>query len=337
MEKRIQILDVYKGLLILIVLFHHISSQIDEIGINECVRQYNLYMLPTYCAWFMPAFFLTTGYCSNFNKQFLPFLFSNIKTLLWPAITSFILIYSFRALLYQDITIFEDSLGLILLWGFNWFLMALFLSKLILWIINQYFAENWGKGVFFILIAFFAIYMNDVNLFGINWLHHRHALYLSLFLFIGYFLKGKDVKEKKHVILCGFLYIPLLLISMKTVGVLPGIAGVWINFNVYQVPFHILLALTGSCFCLCLAKIFEQSKLLKFIGVNSLVFYLFHIDALRLAEKLVSIYIINPESISQVLLFNLLTLIICVFFCSMLVYVFSSRYLYWIIKWPTKS
>ena len=334
MAKRIQILDVYKGLLILIVLFHHISAQIDGIGINECVKQYNLYMLPTYCAWFMPAFFLTTGFCSNFNKQFLPFLYSNFRTLLWPAITSFAIIYTFRSIWYYDKSILVDSLSLIPLWGFNWFLMALFLSKILLWVINRYFVSNLIKGMLFIFIAFIAIYMNDVNFLGNNWLHHRHALYLSLFLFIGYVIKSKDVEYKKYFRICGGIYIPLLFVSMKTIGVLPGIAGVWINFDVSQVLFHVLLAITGSCFCLCIANLFINFKFLNFIGINSLVFYLFHIDALRISEKTISVFIINPESLSQVLFFDLLTLIMSVCLCSILVYAFSTKYLHWIIKWP---
>ena len=306
-------------------------------GINESVRHYNLYMLPTYCAWFMPAFFLTTGYCSNFNKQFFPFLYSNFRTLLWPAITSFAIIYTFRSIWYDDKSILLNSFSLIPLWGFNWFLMALFLSKILLWGINRYFVSNVIKGMLFLFIAFLAIYMNDVNFLGDNWLHHRHALYLSFFLFIGYFLKNKNVEYKKYIIICGAIYIPLLLASMKTIGVLPGIAGVWINFNVSNVFFHILLALTGSCFCLCIANLFNKSRLLQFIGINSLVFYLFHIDALRISEKIISVYIINPESLSQVFLFDLLTLIICVCLCSVLVYILSTKYLHWIIKWPSTS
>ena len=337
MSKRNGLFDVCKGILIVIVVFHHIGYQAEIAGVNDIVRRQNLYLLPTYCSWFMPAFFLITGYCTNFTIPFSTFLAKNMKTLIWPAVTSFVIIGIYRAFFYYESFSLSDYFEPIIIWGLNWFLITLFFSKMLYYGMLNVIANVWNRLVFSFFLSFIAIYMNDINLFGINYLHHRHALYLTLFLCIGDVLKDlASLFPNCHSISKAFaiIFLPILLLSMKHVGVLPGIAGVWINFDYVQVPFHIFLALCGSCFLLYFSKILGKTKVFLYIGINSLVFYLFHVEILRFVETIVSKCIINPQTMIQVVAFDLFTLLLSLAFCSVIAYLFSLRSLRWIIKLP---
>ena len=71
---RLAYIDVAKGVLISIVIFHHISFQANMAGIHNGCIQWNFTFLPLYASWFMPAFFIITGLCSNFNRPIGSFL-----------------------------------------------------------------------------------------------------------------------------------------------------------------------------------------------------------------------------------------------------------------------
>lgn len=334
MKKRIDYLDTFKGILIIVIIFHHISF---VVGINESVRSFNLYLLPTYCSWFIPAFFLITGYCSNFNKPLQAFLSSQIRTLIWPAFTFFILVFLLRAIVQNDFTVFIHSFNEIPIWGFNWFLTALFLSKILYYCMVRMCKNQSSRFISFLFLAFLAISMNDINLFGANYLHHRHALYLSIFLCMGNLIKelGGIDKYKKHISFFAFFFLPILLFAMKFYGVLPGIAGIWINFCMIQVPFHLFTAITGSCFVLIIAQQIHKLRLMQFIGINSLLFYLVHIDVLRGTVYIVSNFL-NPSNLIQVIFFDILIILLSILVCSMLVYLFNLKYLRYLVKIPEK-
>lgn len=337
MPGRIDYLDTYKGILIIVVIFHHISFQIDVAGINDSVRSFNMILLPTYCSWFMPAFFLITGYCSNFNKPFPTFLSSQLRTLLWPSFTFFLIIHLFRSAILNDFTVFINSFSLIPIMGFNWFLTALFISKILYYGIVRIWGNSSYRFISLLFLAFCAIYMNDINLFGENYLHHRHALYLSFFLCTGHLIKElQGAKLIKYIQIFAYLFLPIVLLAMKINGVLPGIAGIWINFSMIQVPFHMLTAITGSCFILIIAQLVSKSKksqFVNYVGINSLLFYLVHIDILR-GTMLFASHFLNPSSLLQVVCFDILIILLTLFICSMLVYIFNRKYLRLLVKFP---
>lgn len=316
-RNRLDFLDVAKGLLILVVIYHHSWMQ----GYDSGQRVY-LYTLQTYASWFMPAFFVITGYCSNFNKSFIPYIISNLRTLVWPAITSFLLVFLTRTILLYDASIFCDALKTIPLWGFNWFLSVLFLSKLIYWFTKRYIDFWVWRGLILLGLAFLAIWMNDKNIFGENWLHHRHALYLTLWLFVGEVMRFHNKLPIKFPFTVLFSWLIVTLLCMKVIGVLPGIAGVWINFGVDKIPLHILLSLLGTLMIISIAKWIDYSKFLQFVGRNSLVFYLFHNEFLRYAGK-ATITIFHPSTDLSVILACIFTMLLSLAGCSLLVRLFS--------------
>lgn len=66
--KRIEYIDVCKGMLILLVLIHHIPQAGNwACGMDSLVLDYiNGYSFIV-CSFFMQAFFVVSGYCSSFS------------------------------------------------------------------------------------------------------------------------------------------------------------------------------------------------------------------------------------------------------------------------------
>lgn len=138
-KERIHWVDIMKGLLILLVVFHHIPQNAISQGFsNDFWISYDD-LKWYYCCWFMASFFIATGLCSNFNKPFIVFLKTSFKTIILPAIA----IHSFLdivSLIHEgfSLKLFFIPIKRFLLLGNDWFLTSLFLSRLICWTVNRY-------------------------------------------------------------------------------------------------------------------------------------------------------------------------------------------------------
>ena len=331
--QRNKIIDVAKGMAITIVVFHHISFAAASQN-SSGIIQYNTALHPLYISWFMPIFFLVTGYCSTYKKPFYEFTSSNLRTILWPLITSFILIYSYRSLLASDIGILKNALDVFLLWGGNWFLCSLFFSKMLAWLVVNKINTVILRYAVIILLSFVGVFLFNRTSEYCNYLHYCHTLYFSLYIFLGIEAQKLNLLEKKVINYLGLSFLPLFCLLHKTTGI-PGIAGMFMSFDVFLLPIHFFLSITGSCLVICISKILQNTKPIEFFGKNSLIIYLFHIEVLRLIVSLCD-DCINPSTIFQLIVFNCLTLTISMGICSVLVLLFRTKYLHWIIRFPSK-
>lgn len=67
---RIPFIDIAKGIMIILLIFHHLP-QVSKtlLGLeNETLESLDG-LKYIYCTFFMQAFFVITGYCSNFDKK----------------------------------------------------------------------------------------------------------------------------------------------------------------------------------------------------------------------------------------------------------------------------
>ena len=97
-RKRLEYIDVAKGIMISLLVFHHYPSSMGGIAVAhideiKCWQEW-------FIVFFMPAFFFITGFCSNFNKPFKEFLISNLKVLLIPAILFIVINRLLSAIFY---------------------------------------------------------------------------------------------------------------------------------------------------------------------------------------------------------------------------------------------
>ena len=83
-KTRLHYVDIAKGLLILMVIIHHIPQYYLTNGHNNYLKYMddNSFI---YSSFFMASFFILSGYVSNFSKPFIAFSIKNFKSLMVPS------------------------------------------------------------------------------------------------------------------------------------------------------------------------------------------------------------------------------------------------------------
>ena len=81
---RISYLDVAKGALIILLVFAHFRSALNRTDFKNDYFEYVYGWNSIFTCFYMPAFFLISGYCSNFRKDPKTFLKSLLKSLVLP-------------------------------------------------------------------------------------------------------------------------------------------------------------------------------------------------------------------------------------------------------------
>ena len=191
---RLHYIDVAKGLLILIVLCHHVPHVSAIYDVDNFFVDFMKSSSVLYISFFMPAFFIITGFCSNFKKSgCVKYFLINCKTILLPAFCLGFISMWLQLLSSGCTDLFEYcKLGfrtLIVQGGPYWFLSSLFLSKMIvkIWLeLTSGISNNKRYDIytllFFIMLLLMSVAMNGrmTNIWFVI-----HALGLSVFLFIG--------------------------------------------------------------------------------------------------------------------------------------------------------
>ena len=254
--ERLRYIDATKGILILLVIAGHVPFAMVKLGgiPSSAISLWGEINYNTFASFYMASFFFITGYCSNFNKPLDVFIKDNLATLILPC------------LLLSSPT--------------NWFIMALFLSKLLYYWLNslgeKYMREK-SKWIIVTICIVFSLLGCICRLLPER-MSCWHALGLLVFLHIGQLLKGKDLF--KIGLYSGLVYTGLSLWA-KMCFHIPSIASDYL-VELKEWPLHLILALSGSLFILSLGKIFQKSNILCVLGKNSLIIYFFHVWILRL-------------------------------------------------------
>lgn len=146
MEKsRLHYIDIIKGVCVALVIVRHAPF---VMGFADNPYMDVFWLKNFFIPFFMAAFFMVTGFCSNYDRPFLPFLWRNVKGILIPA---FCLYYLNRWLENFNTFLFAENPTWLTLghWlspgirtfiadgGHYWFLSALFLAKTALWPLHR--------------------------------------------------------------------------------------------------------------------------------------------------------------------------------------------------------
>lgn len=242
--KRNHSIDVAKGLLILSVVWFHLKTILS----GSCVLDHPMFDVlysvhKGYAIFFMPAFFVITGYCSNFERDFKSFLTSNAKGILVPMVIlnaiPCLLSFSIEGIRYM----FTWSNWL---YGLSfWFLPVLFLAKLFFWIICKYCKNKLillGTSVVCFLLAILFVKYNVLP----NYWYWKSALAYVFFIWFGHFFK---TVVDQRVWLIGGSIIYLIILSIVLLKDLPvWYLGLSLSCTFEQTPFFLIAAICGSHF-----------------------------------------------------------------------------------------
>lgn len=288
LNNRKSYIDIAKGILIICLCFHHFPQALKQLNIfggGDFSFIWLTYKF--YACYFMQAFFIISGLCSNFEKDLKSFFYGNLKGLVIPAICFDIII---RIISYIAWGKFSGN-------GF-WFLYTLFACKMLYWGINKInIRQGWkDAGLFLIslLMIRIAAFCKGHNLEDFNLLYYQNVLAMFFFLHIGVFLK-RFTSHHDRIFLFGTLVFILLLGSHLIYGLTMPFVGAGIgSLDRIYIPHYIMFSLSGSFCILYVSKMINTCRIFEKIGRVSLLIYGFHFIVLKLVTDVIY-YVFHPE------------------------------------------
>lgn len=282
-KKRLHYIDIAKGLLIIFLCFHHFPQAMAICGMSMEYKEmlhdsWSIY----YMVFFMQAFFLITGYCTNWQKEFKPFLISNVKMLLIPAVCYVLLTQFFLSLFFGG----WQRFYLIFFHGFGfWFLWSLFTCKIAYWLMLRLLHNRVCMLFLMIVICFVGVYCKSHVWFIPNFAYWKQSMVILIFLFIGHQMKLHAPSfENKHYILSGGLFI-LSLIILNIADIHIPFMTAFIDVSIMEVPLYLFLAITGTLTLFGICRWIGHNYFLEDLGKLSLIIYGVHSVVLKILVK----------------------------------------------------
>lgn len=341
-QNRVHYIDIAKGLLILMVILHHLTHNAHyTFGIEsetfQMIDKFNLF----YMCFFMQAFFLISGYCSNFTEPFLILIKKNVKQLLLPALVISIIVRLARFAVYQDISYLQMILKphyWIYAFGGYWFVYALFICRIIYWSIHKYIKNDFLHwillffGLTISIISDFPLHFGDKEVTIPNIFFWKNAGANIIFLAIGF--KYKASLFRKNILkISSFIFLALLTYFSMGGGKIT-VYTMSSNILLMDIPRFLVLAFLGSMFIIYISYSLKENLLLENFGKQSLLVYLAHVLYLNLYIDFTNRYLLQPDSIFTSVLFYILVAIITITSCWLTIKLFEKKQLSWILgKW----
>lgn len=182
-------IDVARGILIvMLVMLHtfwvcHSWYHIDNKTLDLIRPHFNGVLY----SFLMNAFFVITGYCTNWHRPFVDFARHNAKSLLVPAIVFTILV----PLLLRQFNLREVTRTLVFYGGKYWFLIALLISKLLYYVIIRLSSSIAVRVIACVALAASGVLLNQFTEWPNYW-WINHALVLTFSLGVGHVLRNCD-------------------------------------------------------------------------------------------------------------------------------------------------
>ncbi len=135
-KERIKYFDIAKGILIILLVFAHFRSAVARMPFESPYFEYVYGWNNIFTCFYMPAFFIVSGYCSNFNKNAGVYFSSLLKSLLLPIITLSFLTTTVSSLIDHE-NVFSSIAACASREFGLWFLWALLWGKIIVYFVER--------------------------------------------------------------------------------------------------------------------------------------------------------------------------------------------------------
>lgn len=330
-NNRIHYFDVAKGILILLVIYGHIYGNSYAMDNNSLIMIRHTYSV--FLPFYMPCFFMISGFCSNFNKETKSIFISCTRSIFLPSIVFSFFIYG--NYLFDSNKMLSLLNNILYYGGEFWFLSSLFLAKIIYCFLYKVFHKIGGNTLlFFISIALFiSCYIILILIPGPYYWYIDHTFLLLPYFCVGQLLRTKQYEFNKK---SDFFYMALLplciflsykgIIKSEYFYFVPGITLKLINTNISNLLPLLLLSFSGSFFLLRLSKIISHNTILEYIGRNSLIIYCVHCAILSRILKILSpIYRTGNEiTVATTVIASIL---LTLFISFVIVRIFNMKYM----------
>ncbi len=329
-KQRVQYYDVAKGILILLVILTHtfiyVSGNADDF--NETIRIMCGYLW-IFTSFYMPAFFIVSGLCSNFNKEFKPFLVKIFRTILFPSIFFDLFLFTVPNILMGESSISEGAVGFVkrtlAFGGVYWFLPCLFLSKIIYWVLHNY-TNDIVRWVILVALFVFGFVLHHFHLYPQKWWYAIQTFDLTLFLGIGQLLKDTKI-EKKVVYRIGAVVFLVIIVSFLATKL--SMPSVYYSYRItdwWQLPIHILASVSGTLFVLWISQIIDSNSILEYLGCGTIVVYGVNELIMKIVANYMGFQIGDTGPIQSVILFVIFYIVITAL-CMLAIRIFDTKYL----------
>jgi len=324
-----------KGILIISVLINHIGNLAAASGVENNV----INIIPSlrfWCPFFMPAFFVITGLCSDFNKPIKVFIIKNFKMLIIPAFTLLFVRVLLRIILdgefsHLEFSTFHDGNFLLNVGYWNWFLVAMFTTKLFYWALYRYISNLHIQlliCLFLHAIGFCIIHLNNGSRLFYNVWFYQHALLFVIYLFVGNQIisKYRMLYQKTGWILANAAIFTIIYSLFAVEGWrIPKITSD-IFLTSYDLAPHLIMSLTGTFAVIGICFKLNNNEYLEKVGRNSLVIYCLHFPVFFAFYKIFRLSLNNMgihDTITSLIILHIFTLNLTMCVCKIL----NLRYL----------
>lgn len=313
--KRIEFIDLAKGICILMVLFFHIGIP-DVPGIK--------YMRMPFYFVLSGLFFSDYGGFNNLllkktNKIFVPFLFFYVVSYFY----FYLIRLSFPEYLPSNVhgilDIFRSE------WIYNgpiWFLLSLFWVNIIFYFVNKYGVNNWGRGVLVVLCAFLGYTLGKEDVYIIGYV--ATSLTSIPYFYVGYLLKQTNLllsnKLDKYNLLFFVVFYSLALVMERYTSS----THIWYLTNDFHgfPPIVYIRSLFGVFAILALCKVVKHLPLVSYLGRYSIVVLVLH----RIVYRPIQILFTNVLEIEE-FISNCLTAVVVVSLFYFVLIPFCLKYI----------
>lgn len=325
-SNRLVYIDVTKGYLMIMVLFHHILwILIDLQKINNEVLFALNSLQRLFLCFFMPCFFIISGYCSSFKGNTTAFIIKGFKQLIIPNC-----FFSILHMIITDNVSIERYLSIIINYGgYFWFLSAIFCSRVLLFILKKKIANSNTLIIILLLLSILTILAKNYKLITHNYWYLYHAFSFTIYLEIGqrirYIINKSQIS--KPLLLSSLIFVFVIIFCIVFNNDIPYITAKY-HCTIQLFPCHLILSLLGSISFIIIIKYFHilHFRVVNILGRESLIVFCTHLMFLTPFLSYFSIEI-SMFNVLQSCLFIIISLMMAIVFCLTCIYIFNKKYI----------
>lgn len=316
MNNRIEWIDGLRAVAMLIVMIWHISNGLDSQWIFSVITAPIM----------IPLFFSITGYVFNHSNGVQTIFYSKLfRHIICPWLFLAILKGIVNAFFLKTITndfnyinyIYEYFINLFN--GSNlWYFPCCIIAEILFFYNLKYFKRHmFYVSIIALFLTLFGFLLSKKSLF--DNLNLSTAFICQSFILVGYIIKNKSQRIKSLYLPSIFIIIYIIICTMLLFNVAPLPYNKEIFMDIHRnyyvsVPVCFILIIMGNVSIFYLfERMHVMPNIINFIGQNTIVFYVFHYDSLKIFDLvLLKMNIVYSNSWSMVSIKLLFSICVCI-------------------------